>query len=217
MKKFTYDYPRPAVASDIAIFMVADGALNLLLIRRKLAPFAGTWALPGGFLREDETLDACAARELQEETGLNGMFLRHFANFSDPNRDPRGRVISVAYFALIPWDVDEPDVLRASTDAEEAKWFPIDSLPELAFDHGEIVRQGRQALVNQVRLEGLPRGLLPDEFTFAEFQGVHEAIEGRNFDKRNFRRKIMKLGLIEETGNFETGSHRPAAMFRTIG
>jgi 8-oxo-dGTP diphosphatase len=188
------------------------------LIERKADPFAGRWALPGGFLREGEDLDACARRELQEETGAQVALLHHFGNFSAPDRDPRGRVISVAYLALTP---QTEHVLRAATDAADARWFMTEQLPELAFDHASIVqtaiitlRKGVESLDPAI----LPYllALLPPRFTLARLQLAYEAIVGRAADKRNFRRMVLDTGALEETGEYERGSHRPAQLFERV-
>jgi 8-oxo-dGTP diphosphatase len=218
MKKFCYDYPRPAVATDIAIFTVMEGALAILLIKRKIEPFAGSWALPGGFIREDEDLDACARRELQEETGVEIGLLHHFGNFSAPGRDPRGRVISVAYLALTP---GRDHVIKAATDAADAQWFRTEELPDLAFDHASIAQAAITALrrgVENFDPAVMPYllALLPRRFPLARLQLAYEAILGRAVDKRNFRRMVLDTRALAETGEFEHGSHRPAQLYEPV-
>jgi 8-oxo-dGTP diphosphatase len=207
---WTYDHPRPAVATDIAIFTLRGGALRLLLIRRGGAPFQGEWALPGGFLREGETLDACARRELLEETGVDAPLLHPFANFSDPGRDPRGWVISAAHLALLPSD---RLVLRADTDAADARWFALDALPTLAFDHEAIVATALADLRRRLAGFAILFALLPDAFTFGEFQAAYEAVSGTPVEKRNFRKSVIASGLVGETQQLRRGAHRPARLF----
>ena len=142
MAQYCYDYPRPSVTTDICLFTVVEDDLRILLIRRGLEPFKGAWALPGGFLQETETLDQCAARELREETGVDGAHLEAFATFSDPKRDPRYRVVTAAYFALVP---AADHALQSGSDADDAKWYSMAKLPKLAFDHNEIILAARQA------------------------------------------------------------------------
>jgi 8-oxo-dGTP diphosphatase len=210
--QYRYRYPHPAVATDIAVFTLRNHALDLLLIRRGAEPFKGLWALPGGFLGEGETLDQCAARELREETGLAHAYLRQFANFSAPSRDPRERVISVAYLALVPDDGNEP---QADTDADEAGWFPVDSLPELAFDHDVITGEAIRCLRSLLETTPISLSLMPTEFSLSDLQQVHEAILGQALDKRNFRKKVIASGTIAETGNMSRGAHRPARLYRS--
>jgi 8-oxo-dGTP diphosphatase len=210
MTQYCYDYPRPAVTTDICLFTVVDDDLKILLIRRGLDPFKGAWALPGGFLKETETLDQCAARELQEETGVEGAHLEAFATFSDPRRDPRYRVITAAYFALVP---EADHVLRSGSDADEARWHSMAKLPKLAFDHRDIIRTARQALIARLDREPLVFALLPARFTLTQVQKVYEAVEGQPLDKRNFRRSILSRGWISETGEMERGRQRPAMLY----
>jgi len=207
---YRYPYPHPAVATDVAIFTLRDGALAVLLIRRKGEPFEGAWALPGGFLKEDEDLDACAARELSEEAGLSAGVLQHFGNFSAPERDPRERVISVAYFALVSSDRVTPE---AGSDAAEARWFAISSLPALAFDHTEIVQRALVALRSGLLTSDILLALLPARFTLSSLQEAFEAVSGEAADKRNFRKRIIGSGIVRESDEFERGSHRPARLY----
>lgn len=205
-------YPRPAVAVDVLLFTVRDERLQLALIKRGIPPFQGQWALPGGFVRMEETLEEAALREIEEETGVTGVFLEQLYTFGEPKRDPRSRVISVAYYALVPGD--QP-VLRADTDAAEASWFPVNGLPRLAFDHGKIVQAGLERLKAKLEYTNVALGLLPSRFTLSELQKVYEIILGRELDKRNFRKRILALGLVEETGKWSSGgAHRPAQLYR---
>ncbi|ODT89556.1 NUDIX domain-containing protein [Phenylobacterium sp. SCN 70-31] len=207
---FTYAYPHPAVATDIAVFTLRRGALHVLLIERGGEPFLGAWALPGGFVQPEEDLDACARRELQEETGVESDVLLHFANFSAPCRDPRERVISVAYLALMPSDELR---VEGSSDAAQAQWFPIGDLPPLAFDHEEILRQALANLGARARGVTLLFALLPPRFTLSQLQAAYEAVTGEEAEKRNFRKMVLGLGCVRETDDFAHGSHRPARLY----
>lgn len=211
----SYPHARPAIAVDCAVFGLDEGVLKLLLIRRRLEPFKGGWALPGGFVRVDETLDEAARRELREEAGLKDLFLEQLYSFSAIDRDPRERVISVAHYALVkPSD----HRARAATDAMDVRWFALSDLPALAFDHGTIVRTALARLQAKLRYEPIGFELLPHKFTLSELQSLYEAILGVPLDKRNFRKKVLELGLLvslEETKM--TGRHRPAQLFRFDG
>jgi len=207
---FTYEYPHPAVATDIAVFTLRRGALNVLLIERGAEPFKGAWALPGGFLQPDEELDACALRELREETGVDADLLVHFGNFSAPGRDPRERVISVAYLALLPSDELR---LEADTDAAQARWFPIDAPPKLAFDHEMILQRALAALSGQAGRITPLFALLPPRFTLSQLQAAYEAVIGEEAEKRNFRKMVATLECVRETDDFVHGAHRPARLY----
>lgn len=212
MTQYSYDYPRPAVTTDICLFTVTQDDLKILLIRRGGEPFKGSWALPGGFLQETETLDQCAARELREEAGVEGARLEAFATFSEPKRDPRYRVLTAAYFALV---AEGDHALRSGTDADDARWFSMSQLPELAFDHKDIIAAARRALIARLDREPLALALLPPRFTLTQVQKVYEAVEGAPLDKRNFRRSILGKGWISETGEMERGRQRPAMLYTT--
>lgn len=207
---FTYEYPHPAVATDIAVFTLRRGALNVLLIERGGDPYRGAWALPGGFLQPDEELDACAQRELREETGVDADVLIHFGNFSAPDRDPRERVISVAYLALLPSDELR---IQADTDAAQAKWFALNDLPKLAFDHEVILGRALEALSSRARQVSPLFALLPPRFTLSQLQGAYEAVIGEEAEKRNFRKMVATLECVRETDDFVHGAHRPARLY----
>jgi len=208
----TYEYPRPAVTVDAVVFGFDGAELQILLIERALEPFAGCWAVPGGFVDMNESLEAAALRELQEETGITRVFLEQLYTFGDVQRDPRGRVISVAYYALVK-PSEHPTA--AATDARQARWFPVSDLPPLAFDHDKIVAVALARLRGKVRYEPIGFELLPPEFTLSDLQGLYEAVLGVALDKRNFRKKILGMGLLiplEERRR--GGQHRPAQLFR---
>lgn len=209
---FNYQYPRAALTVDCVIFGFDEGVLKVLLIRRGIEPFKNKWALPGGFVQPDETLDAAALRELREETGLREVYLEQLYTFGDIKRDPRERVISVAYFALVR-RADHLPV--AATDASEAGWFELINLPNLAFDHAEIVKIALERLRGKIRWQPVGFELLPKKFTLTQFQALYEAILDRELDKRNFRKKLLALDLLVALEEFSTtASRRPAQLFR---
>ncbi|MEI7572321.1 MAG: NUDIX hydrolase, partial [Phenylobacterium sp.] len=204
-------YPRPAVATDIVILSLETGTLRLLLVRRGADPFGGWWALPGGFLQETEDLDACARRETEEETGVRPGRILQFANFSHPDRDPRGRVISVAYLALVRAGEVR---LQAGTDAAEADWRNLSEVGTLAFDHDDILAAALSRLATEVRADpGFLLPLLPPAFTLARLQAAYEAAIGRTVDKRNFRKLVEESGSLRALDEFERGPHRPARLY----
>ncbi|MBV9850298.1 MAG: NUDIX hydrolase [Armatimonadetes bacterium] len=210
----TYDpsrYDRPSVTADIVIFTLRAKQLQVLLIQRKGWPFAGHWAIPGGFVQMNESLEDAARRELQEETGVQSAYLEQLHAFGDPGRDPRTRVITVAYTALVSSD---RLTLRADTDAADADWFPIDALPvPLAFDHDRILSCALRALRRRLEDSNIARELLPARFTLTQLQEVYEALLGRPLDKRNFRKWILTLGLVAPTDQEARGHHRPALLY----
>ena len=210
---YTYDYPRPSVTVDVVVFGYDGGRdLKLLLIQRGGEPFKGQWALPGGFVDMDEDLESSALRELEEETGVRDLFVEQLYTFGAPGRDPRGRVISVAYFALVNL-TDHPAV--AASDAEQAEWYKLDELPELAFDHARIIDMATNRLRAKVRYQPIGFELLPEEFTLAELQALYETVLGvPEFNKRNFRTRIMKTEILQEVGRQENVAHRPAVLYR---
>lgn len=211
---YSYDYPHPAVTVDIVIFTIRDDQLKLLLIRRAGEPYQGKWALPGGFIAMDEDLEQSARRELEEETGVAGVYLEQLYTFGKPDRDPRERVITVAYYALIPSDKLQ---LRAASDAEAVGWFGMGELPELAFDHPEIVAMAHERLVAKLEYSTIAFQFLGETFTLSELQSVYEIIQREPLDKRNFRKWVLAMEQIEETGEERRdGPHRPAKLYRVI-
>ncbi len=210
--RFCYPYPHPAVTTDVVVFSIREGRLQLLLIRRGREPYLGMWALPGGFLNINEDLDQCAMRELEEETGLSGIFLEQLYTFGRPERDPRERVISVTYYALV---CSERLQAHASSDADQVAWFALDDLPELAFDHQEIITLAHNRLVAKLNYSTVAFQFMPETFTLSELQTVYEILRNEKLDKRNFRKSMLALGQIEETGEQRrTGNHRPARVYR---
>ena len=211
---YSYEYPRPAITVDIILFTFQNNELKVLLVRRKQPPFAGKWALPGGFVQIDEEIEEAARRELSEETNVNDIYLEQLYTFGEPDRDPRGRVITVAYFALLSVDQAESHQLQAATDADEAAWWNVYELPSLAFDHDRILVYGLQRLRWKLEWTALGFLLLPAEFTLSELQKVYETVLNEPLDKRNFRRKMLATDVLEETGNRREGDHRPAKLYR---
>ena len=208
---FTYAYARPALTVDCVVFGVDESALQLLLIQRGLPPFLGRWALPGGFVRLEETLEEAARRELREETGIERIFLEQLRAFGDLERDPRERVVTLAHVGLVKLSDHR---IRAATDAANAAWFAVDDLPRLAFDHDAIVAEALSTLQRQVRQQPLGFELLPPRFTLTQLQRVYEAILGRPLDKRNFRKKVLALGLLRELDAVEQDvAHRAARLY----
>ncbi len=205
-------YQKPSVTVDLLIFTILDSELRILLVKRASWPYENSWAIPGGFVRMDESLEDAAKRELHEETGVTDLYLEQLYTFGEPDRDPRTRVITVAYIALID---NESRTLRASSDASEAQWFPVKKLPTLAFDHSTIVEYGLNRLRSKLEYSNIAYGLLPTEFRLSELQRVYEVILDRPIDKRNFRKKILSLGFLDSTGEKEiSGAHRPAMLYR---
>ena len=196
---------------DIVIFTLREGSLQVLLVKRGVPPFEGQYAIPGGFIRGDESLEEAALRELHEETGVRDVFLEQLYTFGDPKRDPRGRVITVAYYALIASDKLS---LVAGADAAEAQWFPASGVPTLAFDHKSILDYALERLGNKLEYTTVGFQLLPKEFTLGELQAVYEAILARPLDKRNFRRKLALLGILKPLRKWQRTGRKPAQLFR---
>ncbi|MEO0519097.1 MAG: NUDIX domain-containing protein [Cyanobacteria bacterium P01_A01_bin.116] len=210
---YTYDFARPALTVDCVVFGFEDrAALKVLLIRRKLAPHKGEWALPGGFVQMEESVDAAAVRELKEETGIEQIFLEQLYTFGAVGRDPRDRIVSVAYYALINLPKHR---LTAATDASDAQWFEQASVPPLGFDHEAILHCALQRLRGKIRYEPIGFELLPQKFALSQLQRLYEQILERDLDKRNFRKKLLKMDLLIDTGEKETGvAHRAAKLYQ---
>ena len=202
---YQYKYEHPAVTTDCVIFTYEDWKLKVLLVKRGGEPYKGEWALPGGFLRNDETAKEGALRELREETGLEASAVGELGVFSDPSRDPRERVITIAFYALV-----KPSEVEGGDDADEAAWFSIDELPQLAFDHADIINAALERLRRDIHFEPIGFDLLDDEFTIPDLQRLYEIILGVKFDRRNFQRKILSSGILEEAEEpVETGCAEP--------
>lgn len=205
------DHPRPSVTVDVIIFTLRANDLQVLLIKRGHPPFEGMWAIPGGFVDIAESLEDAALRELEEEAGVRDVYLEQLYTFGDPGRDPRGRTITVAYFALVTATAIHP---RAGDDAAEARWWSVYDLPPLAFDHADILAYALQRLRYKLEYTAVGFELLPDTFTLSELQAAYEIVLGETLDKRNFRRKILSAGIIEGIGEYRAGEGRPAKLHR---
>lgn len=205
-------YERPSVTVDVVMMSLRQRDLQVLLIKRRSWPFEDMWAIPGGFVNIDESLETAAKRELQEETGVQDVYLEQLYTFGDPGRDPRTRVITVVYFALL--DSARLQV-SASDDAADVGWFSVYDLPPLAFDHEKILQYTLNRLRGKLDYTTIAFNLLPEQFTLRELQRVYEIILHKRLDKRNFRKKILSTGILEDTGAKKMeGTHRPARLYR---
>jgi 8-oxo-dGTP diphosphatase len=206
------DYEQLGMTVDLVIFTVNKDKLKVLLTKRAESPFLAFWSLPGGFLLENESLEEAALRVLREKTGVKDVYLEQLYTFGKPDRDPRARVITVAYFALIPWaNLDQPE----SKKVADLTWVSVDQLPKLAFDHKEILNCAVKRLRAKVSYSNIVYGLMPDKFRLSELQKMYEIILGDELDKRNFRKRILASGLLQETGKKDLlGAHRPAMLYQ---
>jgi len=212
MMAHTYEYPRPSLTVDAVVFGLDDEDLKVLLIQRDLPPFEGQWALPGGFVRIDETLEQAVKRELREETGLASVYLEQLFTFGDLDRDPRERTVTVAYYALVNL---RDHRVQAATDARNAAWFAVEDVAKLAFDHVRILRRALERLRGKVRYQPIGFELLPDKFTLGQLQALYEKVLDRPLDKRNFRKKILGMGILVELDEIESDvAHRAARLYR---
>jgi 8-oxo-dGTP diphosphatase len=209
---YSYQYPRPALTVDCVVFGLDAEDLKVLLIQRALPPFEGKWALPGGFVRVDETLDDAARRELAEETGLSRVFLEQLHAFGGVDRDPRERVVSVAYYALV--NLGDHKV-HAATDARDAAWFGVHDVPTLGFDHADILQVALDRLRGKLRDQPVGFELLPKKFTLSQLQHLYELVLERELDKRNFRKRVLAMDLLIETDEVQQDvAHRAARLYR---
>lgn len=196
---YTYKYPHPSVTTDCVIFTFDGTKLRVLLVQRGIEPYKGQWAMPGGFLRMDESAERGALRELREETGMQAAYIKQFHAFTEPLRDPRERVITIAYYALV-----KMQEVKGADDAADAQWFALDEVPSLAFDHDLILRTALNELRRQIHFEPVGFELLPEKFTIKELQNLYEAILDVHFDRRNFYNKMKRLEILmqqDETSN----------------
>ena len=207
-KKYCYQYPHPAVTTDCVIFGFDGTKLKVLLIERGINPYKGKWALPGGFLRMDESAEEGALRELKEETGLETAYIKQFHTFTTPNRDPRERVITIAYYALV-----RLQEVTGGDDAARAEWYALDKVPALAFDHDQILRMASYELKRQIHFEPVGFELLPKQFTMKELQSLYEAILDVRFDRRNFYKKMQHLELLTQVVNDDPDTPRQPFYF----
>jgi len=208
-----YDkYEYTGVTVDLVIFTVNEDVLKAMLVRRAEMPYSGYWSLPGGFLKVGESLEDAAIRVLEEKTGVENVYFEQLYTFGEPDRDPRTRVITVAYFALIPWKhLNQPE----SKKIVDLTWHPVDQLPKLAFDHREILKYAVRRLRAKVSYSNIVYGLMPKQFRLSELQKMYEVIINDDLDKRNFRKRMLATGLLQETGKKDlNGAHRPAKLYQ---
>ncbi len=201
----------PSVTADTVIFTIAEERLKVLLIKRSNSPFAGSWALPGGFVRENESTEKAATRVLKDKAGLASVYLEQLYTFDEAGRDPRGHVLSVAYFAL----VDSGKIKFIDGRVQEpTAFFDVNKPPAMAFDHKKIIAYALQRLQYKLEYTNAVANLLPARFTLSQLQKAYEIILGRKLDKRNFRKKFLAIGMIKPTNAKLSGtSHRPAQLF----
>lgn len=190
---YTYEYPRPAVTVDCVIFGFDRGELKILLTKRAIEPYIGKWAFPGGFIQENETADDCARRKLSEEAGLKDIFLEQLYTFSDVDRDPRYRVISIAYYALVK---STDYILEAGLDIEDVQWFGLDEARDLAFDHNKVLNVAIERLKGKIRYQPIGFELLPTQFTLPDLHKLYETVLQRSIDRGNFRKKMLSMDLL---------------------
>ncbi len=206
------EYELPGVTVDLVIFTVNKDALKVMLVKRAEEPFSGDWSLPGGFLKIGESLEDAALRVLEEKTGVKEVYLEQLYTFGEPDRDPRARVITVTYFALIPW---KRLVTPESQKVIGVTWQSVERLPKLAFDHKEIVSYAVERLRAKAGYSNIVYGLLPEQFRLSDLQKMYEVILNKKLDKRNFRKRMLAAGLLQETGRKDVaGAHRPAMLYR---
>lgn len=205
-------YEQPAVTVDLVIFTVNDDTLKVMLVKRAEEPFADRWSIPGGFLKVSESLEEAALRVLKEKAGVENVYVEQLYTFGDPDRDPRARVITVTYFALIPWK----DLIPPPSDkVTDLMWAPVNRLPKLAFDHKMIVEYAVKRLRAKASYSNIVYGLMPRQFRLSELQRMYEIIINGKLDKRNFRKRMLATGLLQETGRKDTaGAHRPAMLYK---
>ena len=209
---FPTDTGRPVLTTNVVVFSLRDEQLKLLLVRRRNAPFQGYWSLPGGVVGEDEDIEANANAKLEEGTGVSGLYLEQLCTFGAPDRDPRERVISIAYYALVP---SKRLRLRTDEHSEGVGWFALDELPELAFDHGRMVETAHQRLASKLEYSTIAFQFMPERFTLSELQNVYQIILNCDLDKRNFRKRMLAMDQIRQTPEVrKNGSHRPARLYR---
>jgi 8-oxo-dGTP diphosphatase len=209
---FPTDAGRPVLTTNVVVFSLRDEKLKLLLVRRRNAPFQGYWSLPGGVVGEDEDIEANANAKLEEGTGVSGLYLEQLCTFGAPDRDPRERVVSIAYYALVP---SKRLRLRTDEHSEGVGWFALDELPELAFDHAQMVETAHQRLASKLEYSTIAFQFMPERFTLSELQNVYQIILNCELDKRNFRKRMLAMDQIRQTPEVrKNGSHRPARLYR---
>lgn len=205
--KYIYEYPRPAVTTDCVIFGFDGDELKVLLIKRGIEPFKNYWALPGGFIELDEDADTCAKRKLEQETGLDEIFMEQLYTFSSVDRDPRYRVISIAYYALVKLSDFRP---KAGNDTFQVEWFPLSAIPAIAFDHEQILEKAVTRLKGKIKYKPIGFELLPEKFTMPELLHLYQIVLQLKLDDRNFRKKILSYNLLIDTGEVQKGARNRA-------
>lgn len=208
---YTYKYPHPAVTTDCVVFGFNGEGLSVLLIKRGIEPFKDCWAFPGGFMNMDETAEQGALRELQEETAINNIYVEQLGAFTKVDRDPRERVLTIAFMAFVRQE--DYGYVKGGDDAKEAKWFSINELPTLAFDHADILKAALDRLRWKITYSPIAFRLLNETFTMTQVQTIYEAVLGQKYDRRNFHKKMMALGYIKATGEQRTASGRPGNLY----
>lgn len=205
---YTYKHPRPSITVDVVAFTIKNDHLSVLLVKRAKHPFRGSWALPGGFININEDLETAAMREFVEETSIKGAYLEQLHTYGNPDRDPRGRVVSIAYIALLPYE--KP---CGKSDATLAEWYPINHLPELAFDHADIIRDGIRRLRNRLDMSAVGFQLLPKEFDIFQIKHIYEIILDKRIDSDILRQQLLKIGLIEKVIQTKTTNSDQASLY----
>jgi 8-oxo-dGTP diphosphatase len=209
------------ITIDTVCFALIEGDLQVLLVQRRDEPFAGSWSLPSGDIQLDEPFDDAAQRILSESAGLWGVYLEQLYTFGDPGRDPRGRAVSITYYALMPSMSMDARIrnARPGKDVADAAWHRVDDLPgPLAFDHGRIIAYARWRLSQKITYTPLAFHLLPESFTMSDLRGVYESVVGEEYDPSNFARQMMaRWDLAPVPGARDRRSRRPARLFRYIG
>jgi len=205
-----HKYEKPSVTVDTVIFTIQNNGLKVLLVKRNISPFKDKWAIPGGFVRINESLEDAAKRELQEETGVKNVYLEQLYTFGETKRDPRGRIITVSYIALVNSDKIK---LQASTDVAEAQWVAIFRLPSLAFDHKKIIDYAIRRLRWKFEYTAVAFSMLPEKFTMRQLKDLYEIVFDKRFDKRNFNKKILSLNILKKEEIKKDVSYRPPQLY----
>lgn len=207
-------YQFAVIATDVVIFTAQNGKLKVLLIEMRKPPYTGYWACPGGLVKPNESVDRAAQKHLFDKTGVKDVYLEQLYTFGEIDRDPFGRVVSVAYYALIPSGGIK---LKTSHEYTDVDWFQVKQLPPMAYDHTEIIKVAVKRLKDKITYSNIVYSLLPKSFTLSELQGIYELILDKRLDKRNFRKKILTLNLITKTGRKRTGeANRPAQLYKFV-
>lgn len=212
--KVSKKYIHAVIATDIVLFTIIDKELNVLLIKMNKAPYEGMWAAPGSLVQAEESIDDAAKRVLVEKSGIKNAYIEQLATFGKVNRDPFGRVVSVAYLGIIP---NPPVLLTTTEEHREVNWFPVKKLPSLAYDHKEIIKEAYERLKSKLAYTNIATHIVPDEFTLSDLQLTYEIVLGKELDKRNFRKKLFEVKLVKKTGKLDIGkAHRPAELYRFV-